>query len=68
MMIVFRTRRRAETARVRPTRPGLTEREVADRLRPMYSGHVEVAPVEPPEPDDGSIDPDERSQWAHRLP
>jgi hypothetical protein len=60
---------------LRVRKPGLTDREVADLLAPRHSGSVEFAPVDPPMPSDldrrypdGSIDPDERSQWAHNLP
>ena len=71
-MIVFRRPRSrgvASRVRVRANRPGLSEREVASLLAPRATGLVEFSPVvEPPEHPDGSIDPDERSQWAHRLP
>ena len=71
-MIVFRSPRLHGRARLRVRKLGLTDREVAALLAP-HSGEVDFAPFDPPlgEPKthpDGSIDPDERSQWAHNLP
>jgi hypothetical protein len=70
-MIVFRSPRLRGRARLHVRKIGLTDREIVSMLAP-HTGDVDPAPVAPPDLDrrypDGSIDPDERSQWAHNLP